>query len=112
MSCSEPDELWIPILHWQIGDVATLNLDLPFARPFETHEHLGEGRLAAARFTDDGHRLAFPRDEIELLIGLDEPPPRAPLYQAAIELSLELVIFLACCSTSRTGPPIAMGSCD
>ncbi len=47
-------------------------LKLTARATFQTHQHFGECRLAAARLTNDGNRLTPAGIEIEGLIGLNE----------------------------------------
>ncbi len=47
------------------------SMTAPSVARLQPHQHLGEGRLAAAGFADDGDRLRLARVEIQLLVGLD-----------------------------------------
>ena len=82
MSCGER------LRHRQMADLVAI---APAPRPpvdlLEAHQHLGEGRLAAARLADDRHRFRLAGFEVELLIGLDEARSLAETACAANELS-------------------------
>ncbi len=84
------DGLGVALLDGDLLDVAVVEQDLALGGGLQPHQHLGEGRLAAARFADDGQRFGFARLEAERLVGLDH------LLVAAAEqrVGRHLVVFL------------------
>ncbi len=57
------------------------SVDVAGGRGLQAHQDLGQGRLAAAGFADDGQRLALARLEADRLVGLHQPR-RAPPNKA------------------------------
>ena len=67
-----------PLLHRHLAQILVVEHDLALGRGLEAEQDLGEGRLAAAGFADQGHGLGLAGDEVDLLVGLDRPDPLAP----------------------------------
>jgi hypothetical protein len=59
-------------------DLLVAERHLAGARGLKAEQHLGERRLAAAGFADDGDGLALARLEADGLVGLDDTPSAPP----------------------------------
>ncbi len=81
------------LLHREARHILAVKDDLTLGRRLQAHHDLGEGRLAATRFADDGHRLGFTSPEGDALVRFDVPDALS-LYDRAQGVVGQLVVLL------------------
>jgi hypothetical protein len=75
------DQIWRAFLHREVRYILIVEDDLSVGGRFQAHHDLGEGRLATARFADDGNGLRLSGAEGNALVRLDVTDALTPDYR-------------------------------